>query len=721
MNITIPGADLSDPAALKPVPLYMPDTSETGRDQAGRLGFNINALEEMVGEVDEQPEWRSEAAMDAAYIDGKQFDEEQQEALIQEGMAKTKPTNLVGRVIRGILGQEAKARTDVKVSSDNSEMDDVCDLTNEQLKKTQREAFVDLAVSQGYAGQVGPGLGWVEVARSADPLEFPIRVQDVHLSEMYWDMTCKDKVLFRDARWIDRTRWQDLDELQAKMPSHRALLHAIAGNWQGFGGPFNGVGEDLYLASQFENVRRWDSIRGRDDWYDHARKRVRTHEIWYRVPAMGVILELGPMRNVLFNPANPNHVHLLATKAVPFSRQLTSQVRCAFYAGPHRLYDVGTRRRRFPFTPFVAYTDDAMGTPYGLVAGMRGPQDEYNARRIRINWMLRARQMIMDGDALLEKANTLEQVQANRNRPDLTVILDPNRQNKTSTAFQLLQDAQLQREQIDAMESAKALVQEVPGVYGSQLGQASTGVTSGIANSLLIEQGAVSMGDLNDNYRHSRRHVYENVVDEIIEIFSKPNMKQRIGVNNATRIAVFNVWDGEQGKFVNHMPDAEVDVGLGDVPTTPAYRMQQQQNVAALIGALQGDPQAVSLLAPSFIESTDLSDRKELADDLRRMKGMPTAGDKKAAQKLQQQQAAEQAEAKALQKAMITLEMEDKAAKIEETKSKTELNNAKSVSLGYEIGDESGVTPPQPPQQGQEVDPAAERQRLIDEALLEAA
>ena len=269
------------------------------------------------------------------------------------------------------------------------------------------------------------------------------------------------------------------------------------------------------------------------------------------------------------------------------------------------------------------------------------------------------------------------------------------------------------------MESAKLLIQDVPGVYGSQLGQ-DTKATSGIANSLLIEQGAVSMGDLNDNYRHARRAVYENVVDEIIEIFSKPNMQVRVGNNNAARVVVFNVWDGEKAKFVNHVPDAEVDVGLGEVPTTPAYRMQQQVQIAAIIGALQGDPAAVSILAPAFIESTDIPERKDLADDLRRLKGIPTAGDKKAAAAQQEQMAAEQAKAKQLQDAAITLEMEDKAAKINETKSKTELNNAKTVQIGYDMGDESAVKPPEAPQ-AQEVDPAAERQRLIDEALLEAA
>ena len=62
--------------------------------------------------------------------------------------------------------------------------------------------------------------------------------------------------------------------------------------------------------------------------------------------------------------------------------------------------DVATKKRRFPYIPFFAFRDDSENTPYGLVHGMLDPQDEYNERRMRIQWMLKAQQIMVDSDAL---------------------------------------------------------------------------------------------------------------------------------------------------------------------------------------------------------------------------------------------------------------------------------------------------------------------------------
>ena len=68
--------------------------------------------------------------------------------------------------------------------------------------------------------------------------------------------------------------------------------------------------------------------------------------------------------------------------------------------------------------------------------------------------------------------------------PIMVAILNPNRKN--ANGFLIRNDLQLQKEQVDVMQDAKQLMQDVPGWYGSNLGSAPSGVTSGIANSVLI-------------------------------------------------------------------------------------------------------------------------------------------------------------------------------------------------------------------------------------------
>lgn len=681
-------SELEENPALEPIapdPETVPTIDDPQMDSAGAGRWNVSAMRRMVNDCDDQPNWRVRADLACAYVDGKQFTPEQEAAAREEGLGDVRPTNLVGRVIRSICGQEAKSRTDVKVEADDDETSDVADYSNAKIKEAQRETYADMAVSQAYFGQVAPGVGWVEVARNHDPRKYRYRVQEVHRSQMWWDWRATDLFLLQDARWIVRKRWQDLDELEAAMPQKREILRWVCNGWNGFA--FDDTMDEASIVGRaFRDESRWSNYQRRSEWFDGTRKRVKLYEVWYRVPAWGVFLHISPTRSVLFDHRNQAHIEAVARRVVPVSKQLTSQVRMALFAGPHRLQDIGTTRKNFPYVPFFGYRDDEDLSPYGLVEGMIAPQDEYNARRLRINWMLRARQITMDSDALDLKANTLKQVAAAVMRPNRVIVLNPNRTNKDANSFRIDQDSQLQAEQVTVMQDAKQLVQDVPGVYGSQLGQAQSGVTSGIANSLLIEQGAVAMGDLNDNYRHSRRMVFENLLDLIVEDHATAGLRVKIGRGSSSRVVVLNSFDPQTGRIINDMRDAPIRVGLGEVPATPAYRMQQQQQIAQIINAIApASPQAVAVLAPSFIEATDLPDRMERADDLRRVMGMPTSGDREKAAKMEEQGRQEAARRKELEDAAVQLELKDKASKIEKTESETELNKAKTVELGYNM------------------------------------
>jgi len=661
--------------------------SSRGMDEAGAGAFNLTRLMALVSDCEDQPNWRERADLAAAYVDGKQFTPEQMDTARKEGLGEVRPTNLIGRVIRSVCGTEAKTRTDVKIESDDDDIEDVSDVLNLRMKEAQRETYADMAVSNAYFGQATTGIGWVEVARNADPLDYPYRVKDIHRSEMWWDWKDPDLVL-RGARWVARKRWGDLDELEAAMPRFKELFRMMANGWSGFMWD-NTLDETM--IQQYDADQRYRNYRGRAEWIDGARKRVKLYEIWYKIPADALVISFSPTRRMLLDQRNPAHMLAISQGRAMVSRSITRQVRMALFAGPHRLVDIGTKRRNFPYVPFFAYRDDADQSPYGLVEGMIGPQDGYNKRRLRIEWMLKARQIQVDNDALDTKANSLAEIADAVMRPDLTIVLDANRKNRDG--IKIGADLQLQKEQIDVMQDDKQLIQDVPGVYGSQLGQAASGVTSGIANSLLIEQGAVAMGDLNDNYRHSRRMVFENLLDLIVEDWSMPNMQAKIGRGSSRRVVTLNTIDPQTGDMVNNVADAPMRVGLGDVPNTPSYRMQQQQNIATIVQALaQASPQAAAVLAPSFIEQTDLPDRMERADDVRHALGLPTSGDR-AQQKQQQAVAEQQAQEKAaMDKQAAMQQLEAQAANIEKTRSDTELNKAKVIQLGHGMATDSIAT-----------------------------
>jgi hypothetical protein len=637
---------------LKPVERY----AQASRDHADN-GYSLGALEALISDCQGQPDWRIRSDVAAAYYDmGKQLTPEQERKIRVEMGIDPRQTNLIHGVINGVLGQEAKARSDVRVEADDDDFQDVADVLSKAMHEAQREANTDIAISNGYAGQVKTGVGWVEVSRAMDPLDYSYRVTDIHRNEMWWDMRSQ-RLDLSDARWVVRKRWQDLDEAIAMMPQHKEVLHSAVNGWDLVNLPEDG---DNVMYRSYTNERR-TTIR-RDEWCDTGRKRIKFYEVWYRVPAETVVLHVGPTKRIAYDERNPLHVEAVSRQRVKISKVITRQVRMALFAGPHRLLDVGTARRNFPYVPFFAFRDDQDRSPYGLIEGMISPQDEYNERRQMINWMLKARQLIVDDDALADAKNNINDIARTMNRPDMVAVLNPNRRN--ANGFQMRNDLQLQKEQVDVMQDAKALIQEIPRIYSTQLGNAPTGVTSGIAINSLTEQGVVAMGELNDNYRFSRKLVHEQLLDLIIEDHLDEDLRVVMGSGQSKRVVVLNTWDQQTGAPLNRVKDAPIKVGLSDVPSSPAFRMQEQQQIAAMLAALGNNPAAMNILAPVYIEGSGIENRKAIADDLRRATGVPVAGDRKAQQAAQQQQQQALAEQQAAQKAALAAEMAEKESKV---------------------------------------------------------
>src|SRR5690606_40784838 len=57
-------------------------STATWRDQAGKQGYSLAALENLVRDCEAQPEWRSNADLNVAYCDGKQLTEAQKHTLL---------------------------------------------------------------------------------------------------------------------------------------------------------------------------------------------------------------------------------------------------------------------------------------------------------------------------------------------------------------------------------------------------------------------------------------------------------------------------------------------------------------------------------------------------------------------------------------------------------------------------------------------------------------
>ncbi len=706
---------------MKPTTPYDDRAGDESRDFAAAGRFSLYALERMLRDCAEQPEWRLRAKLCAAYYDGKQLTELQRWHIRQEDLEE-RAINLIRPVINSVLGQEAKSRTDVKVEADDDSYADVAEVISARLKEAERETTAHMAVSEAYASMVKKGLGWVHVSKNSDPLAYPYRAESVSVDEIWWDWRGQKGFNLRDGcRWLVRQRMVDLDEVEASMPEHREVLRRSVNGWENIlelDGAHVGAPGEIELASAFENERRFNYTVARHDWVDSARKMIKLYEVWYRVPAQVVVLHLSPTRKVVYDPNDFRHVEAVSRGLVKLTKGITSQVRFALYAGPHRLLDEGTDKRDFPYIPFFAFRDDEDKSPYGLIDGMIAPQDEYNERRLRIQWMLKARQIEMDSDALDTAYNSISDIADNVMRPDLVAILNPNRANP-GKGITVKNELSMQKEQFEVMADSKQLIQDTAGRYASQLGNRPAGVTSGIANSILVEQGEQSMGEMNDNYSFSRRLVFEQLMGEIVSDHKADRLEVPIGTGKTKRVVVLNDWTPE-GMPVNQVKDASIKTALAETPNTPAYRQQTQQQVAQIITALATNPQAVAILAPAYIESTSLPNRQQVADDLRKATGQPLPGDKEgqAQAEAMQQQVLQQQQQNA--QALANAQTDEKVASAERNRAQARHANAQAELVEQRIA--AGVAPAEVASMVAKTQQAesADEDELISQALADA-
>jgi hypothetical protein len=73
----------------------------------------------------------------------------------------------------------------------------------------------------------------------------------------------------------------------------------------------------------------------------------------------------------------------------------------------------------------------------------------------------------------------------------------------------------------------------------------------------------------------------------------------------------------------NDIETAQVKVVLEDIPATPSFRAQQLQAFAQMVQAAPRAYQAV--MYPAMLELSDVPNRHELADQLRRVAGVAAA------------------------------------------------------------------------------------------------
>lgn len=593
---------------------------EGGRPEAegDPEALTFDEFNRYVEEIQWQPDWRTEADKSADYYDGNQFDQDTLAELERRGIMPI-IKNLIQPTIDVVLGMEAKTRADFRVSADTEEFQDVAEALSQRLHEVERESKADRACSDAYAGMVKTGVHWVEVGRPIDPMEYPYECNEIHRREMYWDWPQR-KYDMSDARYLIRRRWFDLDQTKAYFPDAADVLNQVGNGWPADWWLRRGIEDAGYGFALDQEIRtsleEWE-------WRNVVERRIVLFETWYRRFVRGYVLTLPNGRTVEFDNNNPLHITLVGRGMVKPRPAVYSKLRQSIWAGPHRIRDRATQRRRLPYIPFFGYREDLTGIPYGLIRSMISPQDEVNARAQKMLWYLSARRAVVDSDALAKEYNTFSEVLDEMARADAVIVLDPDRRNPEG--FRVDDNMQLADGQFKVMLENMETLQKVRGIFNAMIGRSDDNAESGVALNALIEQSTTVLAEINDNYQRSRALVGEALLDLIREdIGGQPVEVFVDGVGAKRKTVVLNnpVQDPNTGMMYleNDVQKSDVKVGLYDVPSSPSYRMQQSSSMAEIIKRLP--PELAALLTPYWLESTEHPKRFEMAEDVRKHLGI---------------------------------------------------------------------------------------------------
>lgn len=649
---------------------------------------NKPMIEVLLSDLQNQPLWREEAATAEAYYEGRHLLPEVEQEMRDRGQPVV-INNYVAPTINGVLGMEAKSRTDWQVRADDEEGALVNEYLNERLNEASRMSGADRANSDAFANQAKVGVGWVEVRRNDDAFGDPYIVDTLDWASVWWDWRSKHPTL-KDSRYVVIERWMDEDQAELVAPKHKELLKSSLDGWPVAASlDSNPLGPDLVAGWQ---TARASSITN-EEWMDSDRRRVRFFDVYYRKVAIGQAM-ISNGNATLFDKKNPLHVALVRNNHVRLQSTRYYRMHRAIFAGPHLIHDGVSPypHNEFPVVPFFGYREGRSRIPYGLIRGMMGPQDEVNFRRSMLTWLLKARRVVMDSDATKMTDGELHAAVA---RVDGIIKLDPSRKNRDSSAFSIQNEINIAAQQFQVMQDAENQIQAVSGVYNAMLGKSDGGATSGIAINSLVEQGTVTMTELYDNFRQSKQLVGNLLLNLIAEDIGNEERQVKVYQQVATKPTQPLTLNqrGPDGEVTNRVSMLGRKVVIADISSSPGYRAQMLERLMALAATMPDNIKM--LMLNDILELSELPNKAELMKKIQQAIGQgvdPSQMDEAQRQAYEQEQQQKQM--------ALAVEMAMQQAVLAEAEAQAKLTDARAelTAVQAELAANKAKTETQAPQ-----------------------
>lgn len=406
-------------------------------------------------------EWFSESVEAFDFYEGRQWKQEDLDALAKLGISPT-TVNKVQARLDNVAGQEVQTRT--KIVYRARSLDD--------KEKATAEAASDLAMfiedtnqSTHKLSKVADdarkcGVGWHEF----DVQDGVILEAARNPLEVVPDFTDRTPGMTNQRRLSTMT-WMPKDEVKARFPDKKDEIDG-ASNWAMSAVPAE-------IASLADRLR-FTACKG---YLDKDTQEILVVEHFWREPA--TYYEVITRSNRLVTTFDRREAEDLAGGVRLAEKNVTKRhgykVFLAYFTGDvlleynEEFYQLNPAKGLFLLRPIICKRERVSGKPYGLLRSAMEPQRNYNKTRTRLRWQQASNQVIMEGDA-----SDGDKVRSEAARPDGVLLVKAGRKLEINRHEQAIAQS-LQVLQQDGFD-----IQDAMGIYDENMGR-ETNAKSGVA------------------------------------------------------------------------------------------------------------------------------------------------------------------------------------------------------------------------------------------------
>lgn len=651
-------------------------------------------------EKDKQSANRLEMATDADFYDSIQWDEEDAAILRDRGQAPL-VYNEVAPMVDWLIGTQRRAQMDWRILPRAEDDVKMADIKTKVLKYVSDVNKVPFVRSRAFADCIKVGVGWMDDGVRDDPTQDILYCKYEDWRNVLWDSASYDHDL-SDARYLFRWRWVDEDVALMMFPGQEAKISSAIENFDS-----NENEEDTwYKTETTSGTSGTTSSRGSGSaraGADSERRRIKLIEAQFRKPTPVKIIMDGQLKGMIANDGDHVLLNSAAARGCSISERVMMRVHFAVFTESD-LIAMGPsiyRHNRFGLTPVWCYRRGRDRLPYGAIRRVRDIQMDMNKRASKALFLLNTNQIIADEGAV----DDWDLLRDEADRPDGLIV------KKVGRDLQIRRDTEAASGQIQMMTMDAQSIQKLAGVADENMGR-QTNAVSGAAIQARQLQGSVVTTEPFDNLRLATQIQGEKQLSLTEQFYTEEKVIRLTGSKGA--IDWVRVNQPEQ------QPDGSVRF-LNDITASAADFIVSEQDYAGTLRQVMFDslqqlsqrlPPEVSLrLMTMAMEFSDLPNKDEIADAIRKMTGDRDPHKEMTPEETQaaQEQMQQQSEALQMQKQTAMLVMAEQQAKVREINAKASKLESDVQANAQGQGQQEGM-PPEIAQEIQRIQSEASKQ-----------